>query len=110
MKYLTSASNYEKHPTTVIQGHDNQAVRGYEDICKWIKTKMTKERNIVCVDCYIGVDQEELLEGLCKYLTFDKIIRSDTIFYDNDKIYELLKRTLPMTVYMELLITESGWI
>lgn len=94
MKYLTSASNYEKHPTTVIAGHDHQAVRGYKSICERIKSNMKKDRTIVCVDCYIGVDQEEVLNGLCEYLSFDRVIRSDRIFYDTDKIYELLKRNI----------------
>ena len=94
MKYLTSASNYEKHPTTVIHGHDNQAVRGYQSICERIKSKIHNERTIVCVDCYIGVDQEEIQKGLCEGISFDKIIHSDDIFYDNDKIYELLKRNI----------------
>ncbi|MFR4219764.1 MAG: hypothetical protein ACLT16_19350 [[Clostridium] innocuum] len=33
-------------------------------------------------------------KGLCEGISFDKIIHSDDIFYDNDKIYELLKRNI----------------
>ena len=80
MKYLTSASNYEKTPhNKVIHGHDNQMARYYQSICERIKSKSTNERTIVCVDCHIGVDQRKYKRAYVKEYPRYKIIHSDDI-------------------------------
>lgn len=94
MKYLKTKSNFDKYPTTNIKGYDEQAFAGYDAILKEVKSKCTKEKNIVTVDCYVGVDQEEILHAFKEALAPTLIIRSDDIFYDSDEIYERLKKNI----------------
>lgn len=94
MKYVKSKPNFNKYPTTIVKGYDEQAVQGYDAICQTIQAQMKNDTNIVAVDCYVGVDQEEILVGLTKGIAFDAIYRSDDIFYDKDKIYEILKHNI----------------
>lgn len=96
MKYLkeNTTSNFNKYPTTNIKGYKNQAWQGYENILNEVKAKCTNEKNIVTVDCYTGVDQEEILAAFTPVLQPTLIIRSDDIFYDTEELNERLKRNI----------------
>lgn len=94
MKYLKKESNFNKYPTTRISGFDEQAFAGYDAILEEVSKKCSNAKNIVTVDCYVGVDQEEILDAFTKKLNPALIIRSDDVFYDSDEIYERLKRNI----------------
>ena len=94
MKYLNTASNFVKHPSTKVKGYDNEAFQSYEQIGKELAKAKTGKKTVIVVDCYVAVDQHEIIEGLTPYLQPDTILRSDDIFYDEDKVYELLKHNI----------------
>ncbi|MFV0396248.1 MAG: class I mannose-6-phosphate isomerase [Coprobacillaceae bacterium] len=89
MKYLNRKSNYNKHPETKITGYDKDAYAGYKDIIKTIKTKLGSKQCIV-IDCYPGVDEQEVLTTFEKELQPKNIINSEDIFYDSDTLNQLM--------------------
>ena len=83
-------SSYNLYPKINIKGYDNDAFLGYENILKEIENKINKDNFIVVLDCYIGVDSEELLEKF-KNLNFDNIIFSDDYALKEDKLTEKMQ-------------------
>ncbi|MBR2745182.1 MAG: class I mannose-6-phosphate isomerase [Erysipelotrichaceae bacterium] len=90
MNYINFASKYDKYPETVIPGFDDQAFNGWKDIVKVISEEL-EHRNVLTVDCYPGVHDQELLSNFEKCRNFDLIIRMDDIFFESEKITEMMK-------------------
>lgn len=93
MDYLTRRPNYDKEPEIVIEGHDNDAWRGYGDIADQIRQKMDKDKYIIVIDCYPGV-REEILGNFKARLKPELVIDADDLFFDGDTITELIKEHL----------------
>ena len=56
--------NYDKYPEVKVQGFDGSAFSGYDEICgALLKSIGEKKRAVLVVDCYPGVDRQEILEG-----------------------------------------------
>ena len=91
MSYLNFKSKYDKEPETVVTGYDNVAYQGYDNIAKAI---LNKNKNIIVVDCYPGVNDDEILSNLKKYLDVDIVIESKDIFYDKDEINKRMQTFL----------------
>lgn len=68
-------SNFERFPRTLVATSDAAADRGFEEICARLAGVLTSNAT-VCVECYPGVCQEAVLEGL-RPLGFDLVIHSD---------------------------------
>lgn len=87
-------SNYDKYPETIIYGYDEEVYEGYENIVNALKYEVSNNKNCIVVDCYPGVDDNEVLtefeDGLKPKIT----IKSEDIFYDSDKITQLMKNNL----------------
>lgn len=90
MSYLAFKSEYDKYPETVIEGFDNCAWNGWDSVGAALKAEMQNKR-ILVVDCYPGVNEQELSENLIQSLEPDVIIRSEDIFYDGDELTERMK-------------------
>lgn len=78
MNILGKYHNYELHPVTKIYGFDEQIWAGTEEICNQLKKKTEsllkeKQRVIVCMDMYPGVDKQKILE-------LGKVLKPDVIF------------------------------
>lgn len=86
MKHINRASNYEKYPTIKMEGAHQKAVKGYEGVAKELHDK-----KVIVIDCYPGTDVERLISEMKAHIHFDVIIHSDEIFYDGDKLNELMK-------------------
>ena len=41
---------------------------------------MINRKNIIAIDCYMGVYEDEVLENISKYIDFDKVIFTKDIF------------------------------
>lgn len=93
MKYLNRKSNYDKYPQTVIFGYDKCAWSGYDDVCLVIEEKLN-EKNVLVIETYPGVIDEEVLTEISKRFKAERIIKSIDIFYDSDKLDEMLKDVL----------------
>lgn len=86
-------SNYDNSPYIKINGYDNDAYSGYAQIDKKIKEPLGNKK-IVVVDCYLGINDRELLNVLIKKLTPAHVILSEDIFYDGKKLTEMMQVNL----------------
>ena len=78
LRYLNRKSNYDKYPVTNIIGYDD-GIEGYEAIAKKILEHLG-DKKIIVVDCYPGVNDEEVLTALIKGLKPDRVIKSADMF------------------------------
>ena len=91
--YLNRESNYEKHPRTRIHGFKEEVFSGYEDIIEELKKRCAKRPFVLTVDCYLGVDDGELL-GALKALGADRVILTEELFKGEQTIRQQLKYQL----------------
>lgn len=88
MKYLDFESKYDRFPETEIKGFDDKAFSGWNDIVNQLSNEL---KNVLVVDCYPGVYDQELLPNIRKAADFDLVVLMDDIFYDGEKITEIMK-------------------
>ena len=81
--------NYDKYPETKIEGFDKEAFGTISAMEKELSTA-TQAVNCLVVDCYPGVD-DEVLNFIQDVYNPKILIRSEDIFYDKEKINELMK-------------------
>jgi len=89
MKYLNREPNYDKYPETKIEGFSSWL--GYDQIAKVLEDN---SKHVLTVETYPGVIDEEVLTELTNRLKVNKVIKSIDIFYDYDKLDEMLKDIL----------------
>ncbi|GLI20079.1 class I mannose-6-phosphate isomerase [Tepidanaerobacter syntrophicus] len=94
MNYLNRQPNYDKEPEIVVSGYEDFAWEGYNDILKEIKSRINKDKFIITVDTYPGVKDAEVLDNMTKRLKPDYIIKSEDVFYDGEKLTQLMQRNL----------------
>ncbi len=90
MGYLKFESRYDKWPETYVEGFDQEAWQGYAAIGTTLKAAMS-DRRILVVDCYPGVDDEEVLPALVNSLQPENVIESREIFWDSDTLTEKMR-------------------
>jgi len=85
--------NYDKNPSTVVKGYDQEIKRGYAQIAESLGKQFKPGKTVVTVDCSDGVLVDEIVDGL-KPLKFDLIVKSASIFISpeamNEKVYRYL--------------------
>ncbi len=80
MAYISPYKNYDKFPEKRIDSPPGSACEGYAAICRTILEKAAgREKCIVAVDCYPGVDMAELTAGLGG-LSAGMVVYSDDCF------------------------------
>ena len=89
MSYLNRKSNYDKYPVTKIEGYEGAGIVGYEDIVKNIRQKMTYN-SVIVVDCYPGVNDEEVLPALIEGIKPSCVVKSENIFYDEETLNTMM--------------------
>lgn len=94
MNYLNRESNYDKEPEIIVSDHDGMAWEGYYDILREVKSRIDKDRFIITVDTYPGVKDTEVLDSLVQGLKPNYVIKSEDVFYDGEKLTQLMKRNL----------------
>ncbi|MHB1454413.1 MAG: class I mannose-6-phosphate isomerase [Saccharofermentanales bacterium] len=88
-----AATRYDKEPAIVIDGFGDQAWSGYSDLCAVILQRagsLRKERVVVAVDCYHGVDDEEVLGALQAGLRPVMTVLAASANRSNDEIAAML--------------------
>lgn len=90
MGYLNWKSGYDNHPETVVEGFEDCAYSGYDAIAQAIGNELG-DKKVLTVDCYPGVDESELLLALTKRLEPNTVVLSEDIFYDGDRLTELMQ-------------------
>lgn len=93
MKYLNFASKYDRFPKTKIKGYDNFAYEGWDRILKEINKEFDNKK-ILVVDCYPGTNEKELKVNLIDKLSPNTVISMEDIFFDKDKLNELMEKNL----------------
>lgn len=83
MKYLNRKSNYDKAPVTKIEGYDRCADAGWDSICARLRATGAR---VITVDCYPGVNDEEVLGALTAGLQPALVLRSEEMFPDGDEL------------------------
>ncbi len=94
MKYINRKSNYDKYPEILVSESCDGAFLGYEKICSEISSKMINRKNIIAIDCYMGVYEDEVLENISKYIEFDKVIFTKDVFFEGEKITDIFNDNL----------------
>ncbi len=89
MKYLQFVSEYDRYPETRISGYDDQAWQGWNAVEEIIRSIRDSER-VLIVDCYPGVDDEELLPHLITAFQPETVIDANEILYSGEKLTEML--------------------
>lgn len=82
--------SYDKYPEIKINGFDDQVFGNQTDIKNELSALKENENYCLTVECYPGVDNE-VLELIKDIYEPDTIILSDDIFYDKDKLNEMMK-------------------
>lgn len=81
-------AKYNQYPETKIKQYD-AAWAGYDAIVKELKQKTGTEKKTLIIESYIGIDNKEILENLIKPLKPEKIIFSDDLAFNEEKIIEM---------------------
>lgn len=86
--------NYDLQPVKKIKGEGQSVWEGYEEIITELaKRTQKREKTVVVVECYPGVWQEEILEGMVQ-LNPSVIIHSDDCALDIEELTNRLEEDL----------------
>ncbi|MBE0646359.1 MAG: class I mannose-6-phosphate isomerase, partial [Bacteroidales bacterium] len=89
---MENQSNFNKFPSVVIRGPGQQIVAGWEAIGKELRSRFSlqpAEKNVVVVECYPGVDLDELTGAFSSLLKPDSFISTADLFLPEDRIRDL---------------------
>ena len=89
-KYLDFTSLYNTSPFTIAKGVTYQ---GYEEIIMQVKKNINKEKFVLALDLYPGVDEERIIEAF-SILNPSKIIKTIDLFKDKEVINKQIKCNL----------------
>ena len=90
MSATIPSNRYDLSPCFAVSGHDKDIWTGYEKICQELSRVMCEKR-ILCVDCYPGVNDAELLTALKLHFPEAQVIESRSVFYDPDVLTAKIK-------------------
>ena len=93
MSYISFESRYDRMPVTEIEGHDGSACKGWKAISEAVR-KISETEELLLVDCYPGVHDDEILENIEKAFAPEVTIKMEDIFIDGEEITEKIKDTL----------------
>lgn len=85
-------TTYNKSPEVRISGHDSDCFAGWPAVILQLKTalsSLTGSRKSIVVECYQGVNDEELLTSLVNGLLPAAVIRSEELMLPQDAILAL---------------------
>lgn len=90
----SGAGSYRRFPKTVVET-DGSAVRtGFDEICaRLAEACRGRAKTVLTVECYPGVDQRELLQGL-QPLRPALVVHSDDLAFEPEKIDALLAQDM----------------
>ncbi len=94
MKYLNGKSNYDKTPFIKLQGFSDHTWQGWSAIWNTIKAGFEKDNNsgILTIDCYPGVDMEELEQQIKSQFPNALRINVESAKYSENVIFDMLER------------------
>lgn len=87
------SSNYEKYPAIEVATNNNDCTIGWEKIGRELKehiAALAKEKVIIVIDCYHGVDHVEVESAIRNNLQHHKFYKSTDAFKSEAEIAELV--------------------
>ena len=93
-KYLKEGQspNYDKYPVVQVPGHENSCVRGWQDIMLLLKDSVKSAGvDTLIVECYQGVNDEEVLAALKACLPEASLYLSSDAMKSQEQLYDVLK-------------------
>ena len=85
---------YVQFPRTVVKNSGENVCQGFAEIVSCLKEACNQNvKTILTVECYPGVNQQELLEGL-QSLGAVLTIHSDDLAFEPEKIDALLEKDM----------------
>lgn len=86
--------NYDKNPYVTVKNCDNQCFAGVETIQKELAGRLIgKKKAVLCIDCYQGVNQKEVLE-LIAPLHPTAILEAESFMKPEEEIFSMLERNI----------------
>lgn len=93
MKYLNTKSNYDKNPYIQVNGFSGHAWQGWSAVWDAINTKHEAQNDtVLSIDCYPGVDVQELERELSVQYPHALLINAETAKYPEEVIFEKIER------------------
>ena len=100
-------ARYDKYPEVKVKGYDLHAVAGYEKVAMVIKKDLKEgAKNVVVVDCYPGVNIEEVVQGLGN-LEFDTIVYSNACALQEEALTKVIDEYLTEDRVFGVLTTKN---
>jgi len=81
--YYHNHSNYDKQPSVLISSTNHACTAGWQAIGQKLKqliSERKQKKTIVIIECYLGVNEQEILKGLQKSITFSQVYHSYDAF------------------------------
>ncbi|WP_280771663.1 class I mannose-6-phosphate isomerase [Salipaludibacillus daqingensis] len=92
-KYLKRPANYDKNPVVNVKNEKRNVFQGYHQISAMLKSVSdTKEKCMICVECYPGVREEEIIEGLSEGLSDVKVIKAEDVMESASEVTSKIQR------------------
>ncbi|MBO0405457.1 class I mannose-6-phosphate isomerase [Aeromonas hydrophila] len=94
MIHSSYVSNYDKFPEVVVAGHEGAASAGWHEIARRLQAADGQggARVVLVIDCYHGVDQDELRSQLLARLGPHTLIEVEQARLPESKVLAMLER------------------
>lgn len=95
MIHSSYVSNYDKFPDVVVAGHEGAACAGWHEIARRLQAAADGQggaRVVLVIDCYHGVDQDELRSQLLARLGPHTLIEVEQARLPEPKVLAMLDR------------------
>ncbi|MFQ2225407.1 class I mannose-6-phosphate isomerase [Aeromonas hydrophila] len=95
MIHSSYVSNYDKFPEVVVAGHEGAASAGWHEIARRLQAAADGQggaRVVLVIDCYHGVDQDELRSQLLARLGPHTLIEMEQARLPESKVLAMLER------------------
>ena len=84
--------HYDPFPKISVSGSSEAVSLGFPAICERLR-RLIRQKTVITVECYPGVDQEAVLEGLSP-LGFSTVLHSDDLAFEPEKMDRLLAQDM----------------
>ncbi|WP_368151052.1 class I mannose-6-phosphate isomerase [Aeromonas sp. R2-4] len=95
MIHSSYVSNYDKFPEVVVAGHEGAACAGWHEIARRLQAAADGQggaKVVLVIDCYHGVDQDELRSQLLARLGPHTLIEVEQARLPESKVLAMLER------------------
>ncbi|WP_218141989.1 class I mannose-6-phosphate isomerase [Salipaludibacillus aurantiacus] len=87
--------NYDKYPAVTVKGFEESVTKGYEAVSAKLKAHQPeKGRFVIAVECYPGVREDEIKQGLTSAFDTVTILHADAIMESAETVTNKIKRNM----------------